>query len=92
MRQVPSFFFGTRWFKLIIFQSPVGCNKQLFGRLGDEAFQNNIRTEMLYIVHHEVNIFIDIEKMEVFGIPFIFQSHTGAAYQLQLMHFQRSKR
>ena len=67
-------------------------NKQLFGRLGDEAFQNNIRKEMLYIVHHEVNIFIDIEKMEVFGIPFIFQSHTGAAYQLQLMHFQRSER
>ena len=47
---------------------------------------------MLYIIYHKVDILFDTEKMEIFGMPLILQGHTGTAYQLQLMHFQRSKR
>ena len=46
---------------------------------------------MLDIVYHKSDVFFHIKQMEVFRMLLIFQSHAGAAYQLQLMHFQGSK-
>ena len=43
---------------------------------------------MLYVVYYQINIFFYPEKVEVFGMLFIFMCHTGTAYQLQLMHFE----
>lgn len=47
---------------------------------------------MLYVVHHQVNIFFHIEQLEIFGMLFVFMCHAGTAYQLQLMHLQSGKR
>ena len=47
---------------------------------------------MLYIVYYQINIFFYPEKVEVFGMLFIFMCHTGTAYQLQLMHFEGGNR
>ena len=47
---------------------------------------------MLDIVYHEVDIFLHTEQMEIFGMLPVLQSHTGAPYQLQLMHLQGSER
>ena len=47
---------------------------------------------MLYVVYYQINIFFYPEKVEVFGMLFIFMCHTGTAYQLQLMHFESCNR
>ncbi len=62
--------------------------------LGDWEMKcsGSVRPQMLDIVYHEVDIFLHTEQMEIFGMLPVLQSHTGAPYQLQLMHLQGSER
>ena len=57
--------------------------------MGDEAFEDDVRTEVLNEVNDEVDIFIRHEKVEVDRIGKIFFRHPSALDELQLMEFEQ---
>ena len=57
--------------------------------MGDEAFEDDVRTEVLNEVNDEVDIFIRHEKVEVGRIYKILFRHPSALDNLQLMEFEQ---
>ena len=57
--------------------------------MGDEAFEDDISTEVLNEIDDEVDVFIRREEVEVGRIGQILFRHPSALDELQLMEFEQ---
>ena len=72
-----------------VFQTPVGSNKILFGRLRHEAVENDVGTQAGNVLRQKGDVFVQAEELHKVGMFGHLTGQGGVFDKLQLMQFER---
>ena len=78
--------------EFVVLKSPARDGKEGRGGLGDETFEDKVRTEAFEKVNDEVNVFVGREKVKIGRILLVFLRHTSSSDELELMEFEQGER